>query len=218
MFVLVNQRLTAGAGFADQRDRSFVFSIRIEAVKHAALHGLFDLLHIDLDVTAAGEADFPGLLVRDAEFKYRRLAALHRAVGRLDHSALDAAARYRALKMALVIDDDNQLADMTSLMLMQLDYNTLFCATFEQGLDIFAKSKIDLIVTDIFMPGMGGIEGIRQLKQGFPDCTILAMSGGWSGMSPADAILAAQKIGADAGLQKPFNAKDLKLALESLER
>ncbi len=119
-------------------------------------------------------------------------------------------------KMALVIDDDNQLADMTSLMLMQLDYNTLFCATFEQGLDIFAKSKIDLIVTDIFMPGMGGIEGIRQLKQGFPDCTILAMSGGWSGMSPADAILAAQKIGADAGLQKPFNAKDLKLALESL--
>jgi DNA-binding response OmpR family regulator len=120
-------------------------------------------------------------------------------------------------KMALVIDDDNMLADLTSMMLMEQGYNTLFCATFEQGLAIFAKSKIDLVVTDIIMPGMGGIEGIMTLKKDFPDCIILAMSGGWSGMSPEDTILAAKKIGADAGLQKPFNALDLKLVLATLE-
>lgn len=119
-------------------------------------------------------------------------------------------------KMALVIDDDNHLADLTSQMLMQLGYNTLFCSSFEQGLDIFARSRIDLVVSDIFMPGMGGIEGIRQMRKAFPACTILAMSGGWSGMSAADTITAAKKIGADAGLKKPFNAKDLEQVLESV--
>src|SRR5262245_46591101 len=66
---------------------------------------LVHLLHVDPDLSAAGEADLPGGLVGDAEFERLRLAALDH-VDRLGHDGtLDAAPRHRAEEVALLIDD-----------------------------------------------------------------------------------------------------------------
>jgi len=116
----------------------------------------------------------------------------------------------------MVVDDDPYFADLVSQMLLEQGYNAIVCATFEAALDTFSRSRIHIVITDIFMPGMGGIEGIQRLKQDFPGSKIIAMTGGWGSMSAADTVLAAQKIGADGGLQKPFTATDLQDVLESL--
>src|SRR5204863_8775256 len=58
----------------------------------------------DLDLAAAGQADVPGLLVGDAEAEQSRRAVLDRIDRFLDHRALDAAPRDRALQGAAVVD------------------------------------------------------------------------------------------------------------------
>src|SRR5205823_10116577 len=66
----------------------------------------FDALDKDLDLAAAGEADFPGLLVTDPEIEEARLAVADRLQGLGDDRAFDAAARHRADKGAAAIDGE----------------------------------------------------------------------------------------------------------------
>jgi CheY-like chemotaxis protein len=120
-------------------------------------------------------------------------------------------------RRAMVVDDDNFVADFVSIILSKRLYGTVACYTFEKALDQMKNSKFDLVVTDIFMPGMGGIEGIRRLKDLHPDTKIIAMSAGWKNLSPEDAVEAAKKIGADAGLVKPVSTAKLGDVLASLE-
>tara|TARA_A100001037_G_scaffold181337_1_gene162512 strand:+ start:75 stop:290 length:216 start_codon:yes stop_codon:yes gene_type:complete len=70
-----------------------------------------------------------------------------------------------------------------------------------------------VVVTDIFTPGIGGIEGIKLVREARPDTHIIAMSRGWDGMTAANSDLAARKIGANAFLKKPFKIEDLLSAL-----
>ena len=58
------------------------------------------------------------------------------------------------------------------------------------------------------MAGMGGIEGIKVLKEKFAKLPVIAISGGWADLDLDAAIEAAQKIGADAGVRKPISAVD----------
>ena len=80
----------------------------------------------------------------------------------------------------------------------------------EDALRDFDRIKFDLVVTDIFMAGMGGIEGIQRMREIRPDVKILATSAGYSEMSPGAALKAAEKIGADAILPKPFALDELR--------
>jgi DNA-binding response OmpR family regulator len=113
-------------------------------------------------------------------------------------------------KTAMVVDDEPFFGNLVGRLLLQLDFNSVVCNRFEQALDMADQSEVDLVVADIFMPGIGGIEGIRRLKQNNPNITVIAMSGGWAGMSAEDTIKAARKIGADGGLQKPFTAEKMR--------
>src|SRR6185312_1982913 len=66
----------------------------------------FDAFHKNLDLAAASEPDLPGLLVADAEGEEPRLAVLDSALRLADDRAFDAAARDRAQKRAVLIDDE----------------------------------------------------------------------------------------------------------------
>lgn len=117
---------------------------------------------------------------------------------------------------ALIVEDDQHLSYLVSAILKKHNYNTFVCTNFENALKIYNESPIHLVVTDIFMSGMGGIEGIQQLRNGAHGSVIIAMSGGWHGMSAADTVAAAQKIGADAGIQKPFALQEFEKVLASI--
>lgn len=121
------------------------------------------------------------------------------------------------LKYAIVVDDDQMVAAYVGIALSQLDYKVVVCPDFEEALDLMDQTKTDLVLTDIYMPGIGGIEGIRIAKTKYPDTTVVAMSGGWNGMSSENTIKAAKLIGADSGLEKPVTVERVIQLVEAID-
>ncbi len=118
-------------------------------------------------------------------------------------------------RTAIIIEDDRAMGDLVNKMLLRLGYNTFVCFDYESATEFFNPNLIDLFVADIFTSGMGGIEGIKKIRDVFPDTQIIAMSGGWDSMPAEKSGLAARKIGVNYFLQKPFTFKDMEMALES---
>lgn len=121
------------------------------------------------------------------------------------------------MKRVIIVDDDSFFTELVSAIIRKLGFFAIMCYRIESALELVGKSDIHFIITDIFMPGMGGIEGIKKLRDEYPDARIIAMSGGWGEMSPADTVKAATKTGADAGLKKPFTTEELEAVLKSLD-
>jgi CheY-like chemotaxis protein len=71
---------------------------------------------------------------------------------------------------------------------------------------------VDLLIVDIFMPGMDGIETIREVRQHQPDLPAIVISGtslGGPGLQAPDFLAMAVKLGAVRSLQKPFKPRDI---------
>ena len=82
------------------------------------------------------------------------------------------------------------------------------------GLDRLEAAAFDLVITDIFMPVMEGIETIQEIKRRHPDQKILAMSGG--GRTQEIGVLrAAQAFGAVQHIAKPFSEDEMLVMVEA---
>jgi CheY-like chemotaxis protein len=115
---------------------------------------------------------------------------------------------------ALVIDDDELVRATVTSMLEAAGYEVLQAEDGQQGLKLFHKHPVDLVITDILMPFKEGIETILELRQRNQEVRIIAMTGGGSiGAMPI--LDAARQLGANAVLSKPFTKADL---LETIEK
>ncbi len=111
----------------------------------------------------------------------------------------------------LVVDDDADITDIIAKALKSKQYRIVTTNRMEVVLDSGQSMEyFDVAIIDLFMPGIGGIEGIKRIKQQNPECKVIAISGGWSEMSVSDALGAARKIGADRVLAKPFRVSDIR--------
>jgi CheY-like chemotaxis protein len=110
----------------------------------------------------------------------------------------------------LVVDDSSTVRKFIRRMLPESGFVVREAGSVEEAFDQTDIVSMNLIVMDIFMPGEGGIAGILKLRQSWPEIPIIAVSGGWRDMGPDDTLAAALKIGADAGLRKPFDEETLK--------
>lgn len=115
-----------------------------------------------------------------------------------------------------MVDDDDTMLNVIESMLTQRGYACVTACNFEDGIKAVKFNAFAYIIADIFMDGMGGIEGIRQVKQLDPFIPVMAVSGGWQGMSGEKAIEAARMVGADSGLAKPFDETSFDTAFEKL--
>lgn len=120
------------------------------------------------------------------------------------------------MKRVLIVDDDGFYAGLVAKAFGQRRWLPVVCHTMEDALKEIDALKVDLIVTDIFMPGIGGIEGIELLKTQAPDVPVIAMSGGWDQLPPDEAVKAAIKVGARGGLAKPIQGDLLDAMLKDL--
>jgi CheY-like chemotaxis protein len=113
----------------------------------------------------------------------------------------------------LLVDDDEILRD-TLLQMLELDGHTVsHAASAEEGLTTFGGAAIDLVITDILMPGMDGARLIVELRRSRPHLPIVAISGGRRVLSAEFSLQTASLAGATYQLAKPFSRHELQSVL-----
>lgn len=101
----------------------------------------------------------------------------------------------------LVIEDDDQMRRMVCDVLTRAGYDTVAAENGLTGVASFRETPADLVITDIFMPEMDGVETIREILADCARVKIIAMSGRGRGLDyPRSALL----LGAWRALDKPF--------------
>ncbi len=101
----------------------------------------------------------------------------------------------------LVIDDDSSICLLLRKALEALGHQVTVAYDGQKGLAALKVAPADLVITDLIMPGMEGIETILELKRRSPGLKIIAMSGGGMGKG-TDYLLMAQKFGAQRTITK----------------
>ena len=115
----------------------------------------------------------------------------------------------------LIIDDDDSLRT-TMRKILQLEGHTVVeAAEGGEGITLFRESSVDLVVTDLVMPGKDGIETIQELRVEDPHIPILAISGGTS-VDRNGPLTDAVAFGANASVAKPFTVEEFQEAVRRL--
>ncbi len=117
----------------------------------------------------------------------------------------------------LVIDDDEAFRTMLRRTLERAGHEVTEAEEGAAALAALSEKAIDLVITDIVMPGMEGLETIRTLRRSKPQLKIIAMSGGGR-MKPEGYLEAAHVFGAVRILTKPFENKELFAAIKQALR
>jgi DNA-binding response OmpR family regulator len=115
----------------------------------------------------------------------------------------------------LVIEDMAGVQHTINTMLRRAGHTVTIVGDGAAGLKQLQERKFDLVITDMLMPDVDGMEVLVRLSEMPRRPPVIAMSGGGAGVS-AEAALKAARLKADAFLQKPFDRTELLAAVESL--
>ncbi|HLQ89780.1 MAG TPA: response regulator [Xanthobacteraceae bacterium] len=127
-------------------------------------------------------------------------------------------ARCEAFAMAciLVIDDDRAVRATIKTWLEIEDHEVVVAKDGRDGFKKIETDHFDLLIVDIFMPVMDGLEMIRLVHQRKPELPIIVISGFTvrsSSVSAPDFLAMATKLGGACSLHKPFNPRELSAAV-----
>jgi len=110
----------------------------------------------------------------------------------------------------LLVDDEDLLREGVREILEMNGFTVIEAADGQEALRQFALAeKVDLVISDIVMPNMDGVDFVTKLREMFPDVPILTISGGSRVVSARFGLDSALLSGANASLTKPFTAKQL---------
>jgi CheY-like chemotaxis protein len=110
----------------------------------------------------------------------------------------------------LVVDDEEIMRNLLDKMLSLEGYNILTAVDGQDALEVVAKEKVDLVVSDMKMPRMDGFELLKNLRNNYPDIGVVIMTGFGDTYTVKDALL----LGADEYLSKPFKRLELLSVVE----
>jgi DNA-binding response OmpR family regulator len=112
----------------------------------------------------------------------------------------------------LIIDDDPQMRRVVAQILKGAGHTPHEAANGKEGIAVFQRQRPALVISDIVMPDMEGIETILTLRREAPTIPILAISG----RRDPNYLRFATTLGASAALDKPFGAEELLATVEKL--
>ncbi len=110
-------------------------------------------------------------------------------------------------KRILVVDDEENLRRVTQLKLQQAGYEALTASDASQALDVLSKHPQDLVLTDLKMPGMSGIDLLRKVKEEYPEIIVVVVTA----YGTIESAVEAMRLGAYDYIIKPVNSDALKL-------
>lgn len=114
----------------------------------------------------------------------------------------------------LVIDDDKGPRESLR-MLLKNDYRMLCAESVKQGLELLNEHRPDLVIMDIRMPDIDGIEGLRMIRKVDPVVSVIMLTG-YGALETAQEAL---RLGASDYLRKPFETQEImKLVKDHVER
>jgi DNA-binding NtrC family response regulator len=124
------------------------------------------------------------------------------------HSLLAGARMIGGSRVAviLVIDDEESVRSFFCYALEGAGYDVVEASSAKQGLRLLRDRPVDLVITDILMPDMDGLEVTRVLHREFPRVKVIAVSGG---QQDIDYCNVARFLGAHATLMKPVSVQRL---------
>jgi putative two-component system response regulator len=105
----------------------------------------------------------------------------------------------------LVVDDDPLILDMVTLMLSASGYASLSCSTPEKALTMLRQEKINVVLTDINMPGMTGLDLLENIHLRNPEIPVILMTC----YAELDLVINAIQKGTFDFIMKPFNPVQL---------
>jgi CheY-like chemotaxis protein len=113
----------------------------------------------------------------------------------------------------LVVEDDVQFRQMLMEMLQQDGHQATPAGDGAEAMDLLARLRPDLIITDILMPNMDGVDLIMELSRQDGKVPVIAISGGRRSITAQFNLESASLLGVSATLAKPFSRADLRSAI-----
>ena len=110
----------------------------------------------------------------------------------------------------LIVDDDYDMLELVQRQLHDQNFHSYRAASVVEAINILKYNAVDLIITDLQMPGIGGMELIKYVEEHYPKLPKLVITG----YPSIDGALSAMKSGALDYLVKPFTAEELKTSVE----
>ncbi len=114
----------------------------------------------------------------------------------------------------LIIDDEKSFTEELSEFLNKSGYYCLEANTGGEGLYMLKKHEFDLLVLDVMLPGMSGLDILKEVKEIYPNLEVIVVSG----HGDMDTVLQAMRLGALDYLRKPFRHTDIQIAIERTQK
>ena len=113
----------------------------------------------------------------------------------------------------MIVEDDNDIATLVAAVLGEEGYETEIVTDSRQALDVFERTKPDVVTLDVMMPSLDGISLCLELRR-YSEVPILFIS---AKKDPPDRVVGL-RIGADDYMSKPFDTDELVARIEALLR
>jgi len=110
----------------------------------------------------------------------------------------------------LIVDDEEIIVKLLSMSLRSDGYETITASSGEQGLEVFKEQTPDIVITDIKMPGMGGLELLKSIKKIDSEKEVIIVTG----HGDIDSTITALQYGASDFINKPVRDEALAIALQ----
>lgn len=115
------------------------------------------------------------------------------------------------MEKILVVDDEPSLREVLSIMLKQAGYSVISVNDGEEAVELVQKEIFDLVITDLRMPKIDGMEVLKAVKSASPETVVLIITA----FATADSAVEAMKQGAYDYLTKPFQVDEVQLIIRN---
>ncbi len=109
----------------------------------------------------------------------------------------------------LVVDDDEVIRDACDQLLSGMKYDVKLAADGKDGLEKIKKEAFDIVILDLKMPGLSGMELLKIIKEDNPETIVIVITG----YATVESAVEAMKLGAYDFLPKPFTPEELRIII-----